>query len=92
MEKELNQIRIDRIIEEETRKANERLGFSNNLSQACLKKCLTSEDFGKVYEGLWMNIIKICNDRLKNAIGVKKRYQEEMAKLQSSTPTFRPIH
>lgn len=87
MNKELDQIMIDHIVNEGKQKANEKLGFFNTLIQTCLKKGLTSEDVGRVYEEFWRGVMQICESRLRNTIAIKKRYQEEIAKQQQVIPT-----
>ena len=73
-------IHMENIVKEETMKANDKLGFLNNITPVCIKKGLTSSEYIEVYEGVIRNIMQICDSRLKNSFANKRRYKEETKK------------
>lgn len=74
------EILLKKIIEDETKKAAERLGHFNNLDSVCANKDLPPEEFLKVLEGVLRNVIGICESRLKNTFSRKERYTEILNK------------
>lgn len=76
---------VEKLITEETRKMNEKIGHLNHLDSICLNRELTSEEFIEVYERIWRNLMKICDNHLKNSFSRKERYENEIKK------AFKPI-
>lgn len=73
-------IYIEDIVKGETKKANDKLGFLNDITSVCLKKGLTSSEYIEVNEKVIRNIMQICDSRLGNSFANKRRYKEEIKK------------